>query len=393
MSDIITMNDSPMNGVLWSREEEELLKDWALIANSFRWLHERSAIKFKRLNNRIALPVIIISTLTGTANFGLSTLVSSNDDNQTWAQIAIGGANIFCGVLTTIQTYFKYAENTEGHQNAAKNWSRFHRIISIELALQPAKRKHPSKFIRFCIEQYNELKEHSPTIPMDIASEFKSVFKKKKIDLPDIYDNISNTVTYNDYLLKKANDLMPSRFDDLIKTSHSKSNVNTIRDMSSNETELLDIKIDDTCHDLNHQDALNTDNLFNSALDFTSLNNKKQQNTILTKAKEKIVKNLNIPIKDYTTNVEIPKINVKDIINSFEKNISINLNNKLKEININLEENSKDNSNNNLEDNSNNNLEEHSNDNLKDHRIEIHIDTFENEAKPELSNKSILKTI
>ncbi len=198
MSDIITKTESPVNALLWTREEEELLKDWSDIANRFRWLHERSAIVYKNKNNKIALPVIMISTLTGTANFGINSLVPA-EFIQT-AQVVIGGANIFCGILTTIQTYFKYAENSEAHQNASKMWAKFQSIIAIELAIEPSKRKHPTVFLKFCIEEYNKLKEYSPQIPPQIASAFKTIFRKKNLKLPDIYDEINPTLTYNDYV-------------------------------------------------------------------------------------------------------------------------------------------------------------------------------------------------
>lgn len=200
MSDILTKNDSPINGLLWTREEEELLKDWTFIANKFRWLHERSSLVFKNKNNKIALPVIMISTLTGTANFGINSLVPPSHIQT--AQVVIGGANIFCGILTTVQTYFKYAENTEAHANASKLWAKFHNIISIELAIQPSKRKNPTVFLKFCIEEYNKLKEYSPEIPPEIATLFKSTFRRRNIKLPDIYDELSPIITYNDYVYR-----------------------------------------------------------------------------------------------------------------------------------------------------------------------------------------------
>lgn len=202
MSDILTKNDSPVNALLWTREEEELLKDWSFVSNKFRWLHERSSLVFKTMNNKIALPVIIISTLTGTANFGLNSLVPA-EFIQT-AQVIIGGANIFCGILTTIQTYFKYAENAEAHANAAKLWSKFQSIIAIELAIEPSKRKNPTVFLKFCIEEYNKLKEYSPQIPPEIASLFKSTFRRKNITLPDIYDEITPVITYSDYVIRNV---------------------------------------------------------------------------------------------------------------------------------------------------------------------------------------------
>lgn len=195
--------DSPETALLWTREQEELLKDWCDIANCFRWLHEQASFKNRDINNKIALPVIILSTLTGTANFALDSLVA--EQYKVYASAAIGCVNIFCGILTTVQTYFKYAENTEAHSTASKLWSKFQRIIQIELAIDPAKRKHPNDFLKYCIDEYNKLVETSPSIPEDIAIDFKNKFKGvENVFKPDIYDKLTGTQTYINYLSRAS---------------------------------------------------------------------------------------------------------------------------------------------------------------------------------------------
>jgi hypothetical protein len=201
MSDVMNLNQEDLseNVLLWTKEQEELLKDWCDIANCFRWMHEQSSFKYKRINNQIALPVIVLSTLTGTANFGMSSLIPQ--PSQKIASAVIGGINIFCGVLTTIQTYFQYAENTEAHSTASKAWSKFQRIVGIELAIDRVKRKKPNEFLKYCIEEYNKLKESSPVIPPDVAHQFRVRFKRvHTVYKPDVYEHLGNTLTYNDYL-------------------------------------------------------------------------------------------------------------------------------------------------------------------------------------------------
>jgi hypothetical protein len=203
MSDVMNKDDIAEYALLWTREQEELLKDWCDIANCFRWLHEQSSFKYRRINNKIALPVIVLSTLTGTANFGMKSLVP--ESSQQIASAIVGAVNIFCGVLTTVQTYFKYAELTEGHASASKFWSKFQRNLNIELAIEPAKRRHPNEFLKYCIDEYNKLKESSPIIPKDIALEFKNKFKKtQNIFKPDIYDHLGGTLTYLDYVSRNT---------------------------------------------------------------------------------------------------------------------------------------------------------------------------------------------
>ena len=53
----------------WKEEEEILLKQWADKAQCYQWMHTRSREIYEKKNARYTIPVIIISTITGTANF------------------------------------------------------------------------------------------------------------------------------------------------------------------------------------------------------------------------------------------------------------------------------------------------------------------------------------
>ena len=228
MSDVMNGEDSPENALLWTREQEELLKDWCDIANCFRWLHEQASFKNRDINNKIALPVIVLSTLTGTANFAMKSLVA--EEYQIYASAAIGGINIFCGILTTIQTYFKYAENTEAHSSASKLWSKLQRVIQIELSIDPVKRKHPNEFLKYCIDEYNKLTETSPSIPADIAEDFKNKFKKvNDVFKPDIYDKLTSTQTYINYLSRA------SAKNEKVETKNGLKSIHIDQDFSTEE--------------------------------------------------------------------------------------------------------------------------------------------------------------
>jgi hypothetical protein len=53
----------------WKSEEEDLLQQWADKAQSYQWMHTKSHEIYRKKNALFTIPVIIISTLTGTANF------------------------------------------------------------------------------------------------------------------------------------------------------------------------------------------------------------------------------------------------------------------------------------------------------------------------------------
>ena len=115
---------------IWTREQEELLAEWSEKAACYRWLHNRSEKKYRKGNYLFTIPVIIMSTLTGTANFGIDSIVP--EEHKQLAQISIGAVNIFAGLLSTLHNFLHYAENMESHRNADISWSKFQRNISVE---------------------------------------------------------------------------------------------------------------------------------------------------------------------------------------------------------------------------------------------------------------------
>ena len=84
----------------WSDEIEKLLAEWSEIALCYSWLHSYSERKYKRKYHRFSIPIIVLSTLTGTANFGMDSFID-NPDTKQYASAIIGGFNIFAGISRT----------------------------------------------------------------------------------------------------------------------------------------------------------------------------------------------------------------------------------------------------------------------------------------------------
>ena len=53
----------------WHAQQEDILKEWSEQAGCYRWMHERAYQVYKKQNMRFSIPVIVISTITGIANF------------------------------------------------------------------------------------------------------------------------------------------------------------------------------------------------------------------------------------------------------------------------------------------------------------------------------------
>jgi len=174
---------------IWTEEQEKLLASWSEKASGYRWLHMRSEKLYRKRNYAFTIPVIILSTLTGTANFAMDSFVP--EENKQIAMACVGGVNIFAGILSTLQNFLRYAELMEGHRVAEVSWSKFSREISVELALEPDMRKPAFDFLNVCRSEFDRLIEQSPTIDDSIIAQYNSKFMKKK----KIKKGIENTTS------------------------------------------------------------------------------------------------------------------------------------------------------------------------------------------------------
>jgi hypothetical protein len=180
--------------VAWTREQEELLAEWSEKATCYRWLHSRSEKRYRGFNYTFTIPVIILSTLTGTANFAMDSFVP--DEYKQIAMACVGGTNIFAGILSTLQNFLRYAELMESHRVCEVQWSKFSRNIAVELALEPTRRKPADDFLKICRAEYDRLIEQSPTIDDPIINQFKKAFKNTDIQKPDMCNGLDKCKIY-----------------------------------------------------------------------------------------------------------------------------------------------------------------------------------------------------
>jgi hypothetical protein len=181
MDTIQTPRPLPENIDDWSFEIEELLSSWGEISMCYAYLHNFSQRKYKKKYHHLQIPIIILSTLTGTANFATDSYVPK--DFQQGFSAGVGSFNIMCGILGTLLAFLKYAEIYEGHRISALAWSKLGRAIEIELSLHDKKRKPCRDFLKVCRAEYDNLLESSPNIDLDIIQMFN---KKFKDDYPEV---------------------------------------------------------------------------------------------------------------------------------------------------------------------------------------------------------------
>jgi len=180
-----------LNG--WSKQQEILMADWSDLAMSYRWLHDKSEKHFHIRNLRINLPVIMLTTLGGTANFGIQSLFTDNTSKQ-YASFVIGGISLLAGLMTTMGNYLRYAQLEESHRVASIAWGKFQRLIAVELAMKPDDRMDSMDFLKICRADLDRLIEQSPPIPETSIEMFKEEFGSiSDLKKPDICGELEHT--------------------------------------------------------------------------------------------------------------------------------------------------------------------------------------------------------
>ena len=162
----------------WSPGHEKILIDWADKAMCYRWLHARSHQRFSKINTYFTIPVIVMSTLTGTANFAQDRVP---EYYRGYYSMGVGFVNILAGIITTIQQFLKISELNEGHRVSAIAWDKFYRKIKVELSKPIQERQNITDFLKNCTEEFDRLMETSPIIQKGIIQLFQSTFSGKKM--------------------------------------------------------------------------------------------------------------------------------------------------------------------------------------------------------------------
>jgi cell division ATPase FtsA len=169
----------------WNEYHEDVLRQWGEASACYRYMHHRAFLMFKRMSLRFNLPVIVLSTITGTANFAQTSFPESM---RATVPSIIGGMNLIAGLIATIMQFLKINELMENHRTAALGHGSLSRNIRLQLSLPRVERKKEGlKFVDECKSIYDSLLEQSPPIPKHILMNFDkeypldSVFTKPEI--------------------------------------------------------------------------------------------------------------------------------------------------------------------------------------------------------------------
>lgn len=178
----------------WKAEEETIIQQWADKAQCYQWMHARCREIYQTKNAWFTIPVIIISTITGTANFAQDRF---GDNIKEYVVMSIGTMSIIAGIITTIYQFLKISEYNEGHRVASISWGKFYNNLKTTGLRHPLDRITPNEAIKIYKDEYDRLIEVSPDILPKVLTKFNNQFKKNiELVKPEIGNKLETTKIY-----------------------------------------------------------------------------------------------------------------------------------------------------------------------------------------------------
>ena len=301
-------NNNSKKDIKWTKEQEELLAEWSEKATCYRWLHSRSEKLYRKRNYTFTIPVIILSTLTGTANFAMDSFVP--EEYKQTAMATVGSVNIFAGILSTLQNFLRYAELMESHRQSEVLWSKFSRNIAIELTLEPKRRKHADDFLKTCRQEYDQLIESSPTIDDQIIAQFKKEFKNATLKKPDICNGLDECKIYKPSKEEKIENIVSNAGDKLLHIKN-KPKWNNKPNKPNKPQSILKKEIDNTNNlksNMNPQEELSTLSTIGKVSSFKEKLEKSDIENKINNENETPIESINKVVKMLSENIEEEKL-------------------------------------------------------------------------------------
>lgn len=144
-----------------------LLQEWEQFANDQCVLHEEARRHFKLHNYMLAIPAIILSTVSGTGNIGLS----SSECTSGILSIAFGSLALVSASLFSIHRYMNLPELQQMHEFYSDEFTKIANEIRMNIVL----RNDASKTYTSIHEFTKNIKKHldicidkAPAVPMSI---------------------------------------------------------------------------------------------------------------------------------------------------------------------------------------------------------------------------------
>jgi len=153
----------------WNESIEDLYDSWYRRVAAAEHGHRVMADRMRRRHLLLGIPVVILTTLVGTSAFA-SINKAHGDSIQNIGfdpdkvLFLVGTISVLAAVLSSLQTFMRYATRAEGHRIAALRYETLRRDMATTLALPREARGQPDRSLDSVRQRMDRYAKESPTI-------------------------------------------------------------------------------------------------------------------------------------------------------------------------------------------------------------------------------------
>jgi hypothetical protein len=169
----------------WTKEHENILKEWKAKAFAYLWLQTQSCYFYIKIYNWLAYIVIILSSFASATMLSLTDSSTNVDCTCNYTafgvpiiivQYVIGSFSLLSAILTSVIRQLKPGEMYQHHASTSKRYHNLIRSIDACLSLTPVLRPEPSHFIEKAGIELENLADNQIEPPLGIIKKFEKIY-------------------------------------------------------------------------------------------------------------------------------------------------------------------------------------------------------------------------
>ena len=158
--------------VVWDEHVERLYEAWHRRVAAVETGHRLMADRMRHRHLGLGIPVVIFTTVVGTSVFA-----SIKDSGAPEPVLyVVGSISLLAAVLSSLQTFLRYATRSEGHRIAAIRYETLRRDMAKMLALPREARGDPEKQLDSARQRMDRYAKESPVIGQRLWEDLRNRF-------------------------------------------------------------------------------------------------------------------------------------------------------------------------------------------------------------------------
>ena len=187
------MQKVPIDVHFWCEREEEYLKLLHKTCLELVIVYRKLYVSTSRLQNKLRLPAIVLSSLTGAASFSSSSFSSGTSDpqkTQRFINLGIGLVNVFIAMIQTYETFKKVGDILSNSILTSFSLKKLADEIHCMVFIPIGDREiSGSMYLRDAFNKYQSIMEKAP--PLERATKdylrFEEISEKIKLHIKSNY--------------------------------------------------------------------------------------------------------------------------------------------------------------------------------------------------------------